>query len=80
VQIAGKERIYMVGSGRLEVFTNSNQNYRIQFKRLLKSIAPTSPKEVTDNIYGYTSMMTERPVRLSAISKDFTSVYYLDKE
>jgi hypothetical protein len=43
VQVPGKERIYVVRCGRLDIFTNCNSNYKEQFKRKVKSIAPISP-------------------------------------
>lgn len=35
--------------------------------------------EVSDNVYGYTAVFSNRPVKLEAISKDFTSTYSVSK-
>lgn len=40
VQLPGKEKIYIVRNGKLEVYTNCSANYKQQFKRLLKVISP----------------------------------------
>lgn len=37
-------------------------------------------KEIADNCYGYTGVISSRPSRLYAYSKEFTSAYYIDKE
>lgn len=79
-QVPFAEKIYIVKNGRLDVFTSCNDNYKQQFKRLLKTIAPQKAQEVSKNVYGYTSVISNRPMRLVAISKNFTTVYSIDKE
>jgi hypothetical protein len=37
-------------------------------------------KNVCNNIYGYTSTFSNRPVKLWAIAKEFTSTYSLSRE
>jgi len=48
--------------------------------KVLKTITNTIDSEVSDNCYGYTSAISIRPVKLYAISKDFTSCYYIEKD
>jgi len=47
---------------------------------LLKTIEPNPSAEVCDNIYGYTSIFTPRPLKFNAVSKDFTCVYSISKK
>jgi hypothetical protein len=50
---------------------NSNQEHR----KLLKVVNTKTHDDVSDNIYGYTTVFSNRPVRLEAIAKEFTSTY-----
>lgn len=77
VQTSGKERIFIVKSGKLEIYTNSCHGFKKNFKKLLKTIEPKA--SVSDNVYGYTSVFTNRHVKLNAISKEFTSIFYIEK-
>jgi signal-transduction protein with cAMP-binding, CBS, and nucleotidyltransferase domain len=79
IQAAGKENIYVIKSGKLEVYTNNCIGFRKSFKKLLKTIEPKVKNEISDNIYGYSSIISARQVKLNAISKDFTCVYFIDK-
>lgn len=54
----------------------SNQEYR----KLLRVINTATHAEVSDNIYGYTSAFSNRPVRLHAIAKEFTSTYSVNSD
>jgi len=47
---------------------------------LLKVIKPNPNELVSDNVYGYTSVVSSKFVKLTAVSKDFTSVFTVDKE
>jgi hypothetical protein len=51
-----------------------------KFKNALKTIANTVENEVSDNCYGYTAAISKRTVNLFAVSKAFTSAYYIEKE
>jgi hypothetical protein len=73
------DRVFIIKQGTVEVYLNrfgSNQNQ----KKLLKTITITPLSEVTDNIYGYTSAISNRPVYLHAVAKDFTATYSISKE
>lgn len=54
----------------------SNQDHR----RLLKVIDSARHADVADNIYGYTTVFSNRAVRLEAVAKEFTSTYSVTKE
>lgn len=56
----------------------SNQEH----KKVLRVIdtSKSSHLEVTDNIYGYTTIFSNRPVRLEAMAKDFTSTYSVNRD
>lgn len=54
----------------------TNQEYR----KLLKVIDTRKLQEVSNNIYGYTTAFSNRPVNLEAIANDFTSTYSVSKE
>jgi len=47
---------------------------------ILKKIEITIDKEVSDNCYGYTAVISTRTSRLYAYAKDFTSAYFIDKD
>lgn len=53
-----------------------------EHRKVLK-IIDTKNKEhlpVTDNVYGYTAVFSNRPVKLEAVAKVFTSTYSVNKE
>ena len=54
----------------------------MEHQKVLKVIdmSKKSTLEVSDNIYGYTAALSNRPVKLKAISKTFTSTYSVNKE
>lgn len=78
-QPEGKERIYIIKVGKIDVYSQKKGNKR-RNKRTLKTIKNTLEKEVSDNIYGYTAVISTRPVHLYAIAKEYTSAYYIDKK
>ena len=39
----------------------------------------TLENEVTNNSFGYTAVIGTKPTELEVISRDFTSMYYVDK-
>ena len=53
-----------------------------EHRKVLKVIDMSEKEEleVCDNIYGYTLVFSNRPVKLQAIAKDFTSTYSIDRE
>jgi signal-transduction protein with cAMP-binding, CBS, and nucleotidyltransferase domain len=79
IQNLGKERIYIIKSGKLEIYTDNSHGLRKNFKKLLKTIEPKSNTGISDNVYGYTTVISNKPLKFNAISKDFTCVYSIDK-
>ena len=75
----GKERIYIIKLGKIDVYSQRKGN-RKGNKHVLKAIKSDLSKEVSDNVYGYTAVVSRRPVRLYAIAKEYTSGYYMDKQ
>lgn len=51
-----------------------------QYRKLLKVIDTADYIEVSDNIYGYTTVFSNRIVKLEGIAKEFTSTYSVNKE
>jgi len=77
----GTDKIYIIKRGRVAISMNrygSDQEHR----KVLKIIDSHKSEHltVTDNIYGYTAVFSNRPVKLEAVSKDFTSTYSVTKE
>lgn len=52
---------------------------RFYCKKKLKEIIKIDKKEISDNIFGYSSIIWGKPTNLRAISKDFTVIYNLEK-
>jgi hypothetical protein len=51
-----------------------------EIKKLLKTIESPNSIEVSNNLYGLTAIISNRPVGLSAVAKDFTSTYFIGKK
>jgi hypothetical protein len=75
-QPPGKERIYIIKSGKIHIFAQRMKS-KNGVNTPLKSIENNIKKEVSDNCYGYSSVISTRPTKLYAISTDFTSCYYI---
>lgn len=75
----GSFRVYVVKRGRVDVFMNRYGNSQ-EYRKLLKVINTATHSEVADNIYGYTTAFSNRPVRLEAVAKEFTSTYSVTRE
>ena len=75
-----KQRIFIIKKGKVNVLTNrygSDQEHR----KIVKVIdLSKNTVEVSDNIYGYTAVFSNRPARLEAIAKDFTPTYSINRE
>lgn len=37
-------------------------------------------KEISDNVYGYTAMISNKPCYLEAVASDFTASLFISKE
>lgn len=78
-QPEGKERIYIIKMGKIDIYSQKKGNRR-RNKRVLKTIKTSLDKEVSDNVYGYTAAISRRPVYLYAIAAEYTSAYYIEKK
>jgi hypothetical protein len=77
-QPTGKERIYIIKSGTIDIFAERTGRKR-GLNNLLKTIQCNIDKEVSDNCYGYTAVISDRPLKMYALAREFTSAYYLTK-
>lgn len=70
------ERIYIIKSGRIHIYAERMGSKR-GMNTPLKVLESTIKKEVSDNCYGYSAVISKRPTKIYAISKDFSSCYYI---
>ena len=77
-QPEGKERLYIIRLGAIEVHAK-RRGSRKRGNSKIKTISNDLSKEVSDNSYGYTAILSRRPVKLEAVAKDHTSVYFIEK-
>lgn len=61
------------------MYTNNCFGFKRHFKKLLKTIEPKDAVDISDNIYGYSAVIAGKPVKLEAVSKDFTCAYSIDR-
>ena len=78
-QPEGKERLYIIRLGKIDVHANRKGN-RKRNSTKVKTISNDLNKEVSNNSYGYTAVISSKPVRLEAVATEHTSAYYIDKE
>jgi hypothetical protein len=78
-QPVGNERIYIIRSGKVHIFAERTGSKR-ELKTPLKSIESNISKDISDNCYGYTAVLSSKPTKIYAISKNFTSCYYIEKQ
>lgn len=60
-EISGVEKIYIIKTGKVSIYMNRFNNGN---KKLLRTITINPETEVSNNIYGYTSAFSNRPVHL----------------
>lgn len=72
----GNDRIYIIKTGKLCVYMNRFSNN----KKLIRTIVINPKLTVSNNIYGYTSAFSNRPVHLEAIAKELTTTYSVSRE
>ena len=77
-QVQGKERLYIVNRGKVDITTNTKQ--RFSNRKRLSTIEIDPSKEVFFNVYGYSSICTGLKVNLCAIARDYSICYYIDKD
>lgn len=78
-QPLGKERIYIIKDGTIDIFAERTGRKR-GLNNLLKTISCGPEKEVADNCYGYSQVISDRANKMYAIARAFTSAYYIAKD
>ena len=68
----------MIRLGKIDVHAK-RKGTRQRNNTKVKTIANDLNKEVSNNSYGYTAILSNKPVRLEAIAAEHTSAYYIDK-
>jgi hypothetical protein len=78
-QVQGKERLFLLVSGRLEVgiCMESKGGSRVKSLRVL---ANDPAREVQNNVYGYSSLVSGLRVRLQAVAKDYCICYTIGRD
>ena len=72
--------MYIIDNGRVDILNNSRQGYKVCFQRILKSLTIKKSTEIAvNNIFGYTSIVSDRPFRLTAICKGTCTCYTVNK-
>ena len=79
-QPIGKERIYIIREGKIDIYASKRGFKRGVNTKILKTIENNLGQEVSNNVYGYTAVISRRPVQLYAVAKRHTSGYYIEKE
>lgn len=78
-QPQGKERIYIIKNGTIDIFAERTGRKR-GLNNLLKTITCDLDKEVSDNCFGYSAVISNKPNKMYAIAREFTAAYYLSKD
>lgn len=65
--------------GKIDIYCDRYGRNRREYRRLMKSIKIQDVNEIRENIYGYTAVFSLRPSALDAVSSEFTSCYFIDK-
>lgn len=77
LQPAGQERIYIIKQGKIDIYLDRFGENKKEHRRLLKTIHATEPLTISDNIYGYTAVISDRSCALNAQASQFTSCYFI---
>ena len=78
-QPLGKERLYIVKEGKIEFQIGRRGNKKC-FSNGLRTLEVTAEREVCDNCFGYSFVISSFPIHLKAVAKQTTSCYYIEKE
>ena len=70
------KRLYIIKNGSVSVMMSLDGSH----KKNMKIININQGSEVSNNVYGYTSVFSNRPVRLEASAREFTSTYSIGKQ
>lgn len=71
--------MYIIKSGKIYIYADKGGRKK-GINNLLKTIDLEKNKNISDNCYGYTAVISSRPSRLYAKAKELTSAYFIDKE
>jgi hypothetical protein len=67
--------MYIIDQGKLDVMIyKTNRNKKI-YKKARTILQNGEKDDIKSNVYGYTEIISDRKVNLSAISKTFTIAY-----
>lgn len=77
-RINNKDKVFIVTKGKIDVYIERKLGSKLYVKKHLKTVERPHNKEVFSNVYGYVSLFTDKPSRLTAVSKDFAICYALD--
>ena len=70
--------MYILNRGKLDIAANFNLRPQNRKKLLTMEIDPS--KEVHFNVFGYSSLISGLKVHLSAIARDYSICFYVDKD
>ena len=70
--------MYIIRLGKVDFYRKQRGNKQ-DAQKVIKSLKVTLSTEVINNSFGYTAVIGSKPTELEAVSRDFTSAYYLDK-
>jgi hypothetical protein len=79
-QPAGNERIFILTRGKVDIYLDKFGTNNTIDRRLLKSISVTGAKQISDNSYGYTAVISNKPCALDAVAPQFTTALYISKK
>lgn len=79
IQPEKKERIYIIRLGKVEFYKKHKDSKR-ESQKVIRTLKVDLKTEVSNNSFGYTDVIGDRPTDLQAVSSDFTSAYYICKE
>ena len=79
-QIRGKEKLYLLFRGKVDVETNFESDYHSKPRKHLATIEIDPQKEVYFNVYGYTAVVSGLKVNLRAVARDYSICFCVDRE
>lgn len=71
-----KLRIYIICSGKIHIYA-ARAGSNPEGNSVIKTIENSIKNEISNNCYGYSSVISMMPSKLYAVSKEFTSCYYI---
>jgi hypothetical protein len=78
-QVHGKERLYILGSGKIEIEANFSERQRPLSRKKLGVIKIDPEKEVHFGVYGYSYVASGLKINLRAVARDYSICYCVDK-